>query len=435
MSSPASPLPVSLIKEHLDLSNPFTDSSTYAPRLCDAWSIGNLYMNKTSQIGQLPTSIAQADDEKQLQQSMGLLSSNEEHQQGQDFAELPSPMLDNTWSMLSEAQVTNLEDSLVPVEAPHQSSSTCQLKLPDADKDGRGFSEHDDRNIGSKFNGRSGLRQSSLKRDREEFSEGETTVTVVFQKMKPGRDKKKAIPDDDHRGWKKYGNKTIQNSNFCRGYYKCGMVDCRAKKMVQPTVQDPSIFEVTYVGKHTCSGSSRRRHRSRTVAPPPHPPPTIEGIDVLDGERQSSADEKAGSSGALYTSKPSVNGSSDVRVQTKIARLLKNHGGNGVIEAVKANSLTARSNNKGSPEDDQVSKDSKSWSSRSSKQMLLDNNSVEPNDSNETDPVPEDHDHEEGTYLQHSYQHQQSSYSFQQESLLWPEINMDASTLSTADPN
>lgn len=34
--------------------------------------------------------------------------------------------------------------------------------------------------------------------------------------MKPGRDKKKAIPDDDHRGWKKYGNKTIQNSNFCR---------------------------------------------------------------------------------------------------------------------------------------------------------------------------------------------------------------------------
>lgn len=220
-----------------------------------------------------------------------------------------------------------------------------------------------------------------------------------------------------------------------RGYYKCGMVDCRAKKMVQPTVQDPSIFEVTYVGKHTCSGSSRRRHRSRTVAPPPHPPPTIEGIDVLDGERQSSADEKAGSSGALYTSKPSVNGSSDVRVQTKIARLLKNHGGNGVIEAVKANSLTARSNNKGSPEDDQVSKDSKSWSSRSSKQMLLDNNSVEPNDSNETDPVPEDHDHEEGTYLQHSYQHQQSSYSFQQESLLWPEINMDASTLSTADPN
>ncbi|CAM6001899.1 unnamed protein product [Sphagnum balticum] len=27
---------------------------------------------------------------------------------------------------------------------------------------------------------------------------------------------KKGILDDGHRGWKKYGNKAIQNANFCR---------------------------------------------------------------------------------------------------------------------------------------------------------------------------------------------------------------------------
>lgn len=53
-----------------------------------------------------------------------------------------------------------------------------------------------------------------------------------------------------------------------RGYYKCSVKDCRAKKMVQPTDEDPSIFEVTYVGRHTCSGTVSRRDRSRARALP-----------------------------------------------------------------------------------------------------------------------------------------------------------------------
>ena len=46
------------------------------------------------------------------------------------------------------------------------------------------------------------------------------------------------------------------------------MKDCNAKKMVQPTDQDPNMFEVTYVGQHTCSSTSQPRSRSRKLKTP-----------------------------------------------------------------------------------------------------------------------------------------------------------------------
>jgi hypothetical protein len=78
----------------------------------------------------------------------------------------------------------------------------------------------------------------------------------VYQRLRPGVDRSlKGIPPDGHRRWKKYGNKAIQNANFSRGYYKCSVKECNAKKMVQKTDKDPSVFEVTYTGTHTCSSS------------------------------------------------------------------------------------------------------------------------------------------------------------------------------------
>jgi hypothetical protein len=50
---------------------------------------------------------------------------------------------------------------------------------------------------------------------REATAEEEKSE-VQYQRLRPGLDAKKGIPDDGHRGWKKYGNKTIQNANFCR---------------------------------------------------------------------------------------------------------------------------------------------------------------------------------------------------------------------------
>ncbi len=46
-----------------------------------------------------------------------------------------------------------------------------------------------------------------------------------------------------------------------RGYYKCSVKECNAKKTVQPTDADPSLFEVTYSGTHTCSSMSKKQKR------------------------------------------------------------------------------------------------------------------------------------------------------------------------------
>jgi hypothetical protein len=177
-------------------------------------------------------------------------------------------------------------------------------------------------------------------RDQQASAEVEQKHSEV-QYQRLGDEGKKGIPDDGHRGWKKYGNKAIQNANFCRyamadeleifapspqdqfctgllhifmdliaaaplaqllilkssqifpelessvlfdrfqrygenwvladhvtnceqfigglcnrGYYKCSVKECNAKKTVQPTDEDPSLFEVTYVGEHTCTSSS-----------------------------------------------------------------------------------------------------------------------------------------------------------------------------------
>jgi len=187
-------------------------------------------------------------------------------------------------------------------------------------------------------------------RDQQASAEVEHKYSEV-QYQRLGDEEKKGIPDDGHRGWKKYGNKAIQNANFCRyamadelenfpqvlkisshwsithfmdliaaaalaqllilkssqtfpelessvlfyrfqrygenwvladhvtnceqfigglcnrGYYKCSVKECNAKKTVQPTDEDPSLFEVTYVGEHTCSSSSNAgsavHHRKR----------------------------------------------------------------------------------------------------------------------------------------------------------------------------
>lgn len=55
---------------------------------------------------------------------------------------------------------------------------------------------------------------------------------------------------------------------FCRSYYRCtfrNTQSCWATKQVQRSDEDPTIFEITYKGKHTCS------HGSNSVPPPPSP--------------------------------------------------------------------------------------------------------------------------------------------------------------------
>lgn len=64
---------------------------------------------------------------------------------------------------------------------------------------------------------------------------------------------------DDGYCWRKYGQKEIHGSINPRGYFRCThrfTQNCLAVKQVQKSDRDPSIFEVKYVGSHTCNNTT-----------------------------------------------------------------------------------------------------------------------------------------------------------------------------------
>ncbi|KAF2315506.1 hypothetical protein GH714_039961 [Hevea brasiliensis] len=63
-------------------------------------------------------------------------------------------------------------------------------------------------------------------------------------------------PLDDGFSWRKYGQKDILGAKYPRGYYRCThriVQGCLATKQVQRSDEDPTIFEITYRGRHTCT--------------------------------------------------------------------------------------------------------------------------------------------------------------------------------------
>ncbi|KAL4620679.1 hypothetical protein ACB092_06G172700 [Castanea dentata] len=60
--------------------------------------------------------------------------------------------------------------------------------------------------------------------------------------------------DDDH-AWRKYGQKEILNAKHPRSYFRCTRKydqGCRATKQVQRMEEDPQMYQITYIGIHTC---------------------------------------------------------------------------------------------------------------------------------------------------------------------------------------
>ncbi|XP_040999647.1 WRKY transcription factor 55-like [Juglans microcarpa x Juglans regia] len=96
---------------------------------------------------------------------------------------------------------------------------------------------------------------SSLQRQRRRKDDGERRTV----KMAAPRIGNTEIPPEDGYTWRKYGQKEILGSRFPRSYYRCThqkLYQCPAKKQVQRLDDDPSTFEVTYRGDHTCHMSS-----------------------------------------------------------------------------------------------------------------------------------------------------------------------------------
>ncbi|GJV63394.1 probable WRKY transcription factor 41 [Tanacetum coccineum] len=75
------------------------------------------------------------------------------------------------------------------------------------------------------------------------------------------------VPPNDGHMWRKYGQKKILNAKYPREYYRCTYRNthgCCATKQVQRSSDDPSIFEITYLGKHTCPKLSKTNQCSST---------------------------------------------------------------------------------------------------------------------------------------------------------------------------
>ncbi|XP_057968859.1 probable WRKY transcription factor 53 isoform X2 [Malania oleifera] len=63
-------------------------------------------------------------------------------------------------------------------------------------------------------------------------------------------------PLDDGYSWRKYGQKDILGAKYPRCTYR-HIHDCWATKMVQRSDEDPSIFDITYKGTHTCTQANQ----------------------------------------------------------------------------------------------------------------------------------------------------------------------------------
>lgn len=65
-------------------------------------------------------------------------------------------------------------------------------------------------------------------------------------------------PLEDGYSWRKYGQKDILSAKYPRSYYRCTFrktKGCCATKQVQRSEEDPTIFDITYRGSHTCKGN------------------------------------------------------------------------------------------------------------------------------------------------------------------------------------
>ncbi|CAN6332691.1 unnamed protein product [Urochloa humidicola] len=55
--------------------------------------------------------------------------------------------------------------------------------------------------------------------------------------------------------WRKYGQKVIHGSKYQRLYFRCTYKDdhgCMARRQVQQSEADPSVYLINYFGEHTC---------------------------------------------------------------------------------------------------------------------------------------------------------------------------------------
>ncbi|XP_010266466.1 PREDICTED: probable WRKY transcription factor 41 [Nelumbo nucifera] len=95
--------------------------------------------------------------------------------------------------------------------------------------------------------------------DRRDISKKRKTLPRWTEQVRVGPGIGLEGPLDDGYSWRKYGQKDILGAKYPRGYYRCthrNLQGCLATKQVQRSDEDPSVFDITYRGKHTCIQAS-----------------------------------------------------------------------------------------------------------------------------------------------------------------------------------
>ncbi|XP_019101229.1 PREDICTED: probable WRKY transcription factor 54 [Camelina sativa] len=73
---------------------------------------------------------------------------------------------------------------------------------------------------------------------------------------------------EDRYAWRKYGQKEILNTTFPRSYFRCThkpTQGCKATKLVQKLEQDPEMFQITYIGYHTCTANDQTQAKVEPI--------------------------------------------------------------------------------------------------------------------------------------------------------------------------
>ncbi|KAJ1688846.1 hypothetical protein LUZ63_013001 [Rhynchospora breviuscula] len=65
---------------------------------------------------------------------------------------------------------------------------------------------------------------------------------------------------DDEFQWRKYGQKEIFGAKYPRSYFRCthkNDQNCQATRQVQQSEKQPDMYEITYIGEHTCKEAKK----------------------------------------------------------------------------------------------------------------------------------------------------------------------------------
>ncbi|KAG8086477.1 hypothetical protein GUJ93_ZPchr0010g8408 [Zizania palustris] len=77
---------------------------------------------------------------------------------------------------------------------------------------------------------------------------------------------------DDGLSWRKYGQKDILGAKYPRSYFRCThrhTQSCNATKQVQRTDGDPLLFDVVYLGEHTCGQAAAAKREPQLAGAEP----------------------------------------------------------------------------------------------------------------------------------------------------------------------